>query len=168
VFRCIALLIFFVLSILEGRSQESIRSPFFGKTVSFSTAWCDPPDKNCGGGLAPISFAEDGTLTEVGMGGDPIQRRHPFGKLDVVRLTTKHGTKRVITTMVTGRGNSIEIVTVHKMLFKDGDTSETTDRYKFVAIDGSTCTLTGVRHNVDQPDNIRSKLVLVTKSCTFR
>ena len=161
-------LAFVILAVSEARTEQAHGSPFFGKTVSFKTAWCRPPDKDCGGGLDAISFGRDGSLTEAGMGGDPIRRRHAFGKPHVVRETMDGGTKVEVTTTVTGKDNWIEIVTLHKMRFSNGDSSDKTDRYKLVAVDGSTCELTGNREIIDRPDNRRASLILVTKTCTFR
>lgn len=151
-----------------AHAQDAFKSPFFGKTVFFETSWCTPPAKDCGGGLPPIAFAADGTLTETGMGGDPIERRHPFGKPDLVEKDLRGTTPITFTTTVTGRGPSIEIVTVHKMRFAADESTEKVDRFKLTALDGSTCSLSGSREIVDRPENLKRKLVLVTKNCTYR
>lgn len=158
---------FAVFLTCSASAQDNVRSRFFGKTIEFTSAWCAANEKCKANARRPLVFDDDGALTEYGMGGDPVERKHAFGRNNHVKKQLGD-TAIELSTSVSGDHNTIDIVTVHTMRFSSGDRSIKIDRYHLETTDGLVCKLTGSRDITDFPENQRSVLTLISDRCIIR
>lgn len=153
-----------LLSTLSAFANDANYKKFFGHSVSFKLGACRPNDKECGPTIAKvIKFDEKGNLTEAFMCGDPVERRHTFGKLN--QITSKAPSTNEKSIGLSGSGNSIEIKSWLKIVYSDGDTHEKTDNYEFSTDDGATCVMKGSREMVDKPSGERRVVPIVSADC---
>jgi hypothetical protein len=149
-------------------AQQLQHRAFFGKTVSYTSRWCERDDEGCKrGSLAKqtFRFATDGTLIEAFMCGDPIERKHKFGSAYNFRKVDRDGMKSSTTVILGGSESNIDIQTDLLLQFKGGGSSTKSERFKLTWLSETKCSISGTREIRDLPDNDRRLLLLVSNEC---
>ena len=160
------------LTTLIAAGSASAEQPqyqaFFGKTVSYTTRWCEKDDAECK--RTPLArqrfrFLPNGTLIEAYMCGDAVERRHPFGNAYNFSKTDSGGFKASTTMILGGTASTIDIQLNTLLRFQTGGSSIDFDRFALTWVNPSKCLITGSREVVDMPYNERRQLILISDDC---